>query len=470
MVVGVRYGAVVGVSGVVGVAAMVLGLVGASLPARAESCPRGTKTVVYRVRAGECLSEVAADHGVSIRKILQANPGVKADRVREGQELTICRPAPEKLKPCGTGRRWFEHKVRRGETLIEIANRYGVAVRSLVRSNQALGSRDQPLCAGQKLRVCAAPARALASKICGYLTRLHQHQVVPGEYLTAIASRYGVRRKELFRLNPRLRANPDRLRPGQRIRVCPDIPPRERRKIMHTVRSGDSLAAIARRYGLAAREVLSFQRGRLENPKALRRGQRLVIWFDGEVLPGYGVDGDGGALARGVQLPPSSHYTIKNPALSWGTSRTVALVQQAIARYRKRTPGATRVHVGDLSKHGGGPLPPHLSHQTGQDVDIAYVLKADGGKRWWFGRATKSNLDVRRSWALVKSFLDTGRVRYIFMDYRIQKMLYERARAEGMREDELEELFQYPRGQHRARGIIRASKGHDDHFHVRLDR
>jgi hypothetical protein len=59
---------------------------------------------------------------------------------------------------------------------------------------------------------------------------------------------------------------------------------------------------------------------------------------------------------------------------------------------------------------------------------------------------------------------------YDFMDYYIQRMLYERAKAGGMRGDELEELFQYPRGKGRARGIIRASKGHDDHFHVRLDR
>ncbi len=460
----VRYGAVVGVAAV-----LLLSLAGASGTARADGCPRGTKAIIHEVSAGECLSEVAADHGVTIRKLLRANPGVKPDRVREGQELTICQPEPEELKPCAPGRSWFTHKVQRGETLIEIANRYGVAVQSVVRSNKALGSSGDALREGQSLRVCTAPARAFASKACGYQTRLHQHEVVPGEYLTAIASRYGVRRKELFRLNPRLRANPNRLRPGQRIRVCPDIPPRERRKITHTVRRGDSVGAVARRYGLTVREVVSFQRGRLQNPKELRRGQRLVVWVDGEVMPGYGVDSEGGALARGVQLPPSAHYTIKNPSLSWGTSRTIALVQRAVARYRKRTRGAARVHVGDLSKHGGGPLPPHVSHQTGQDVDIAYVLQGEAGKGKRFRRATESNLDARRSWALVKAFLDTGRVRYVFMDYYIQKMLYERAKAEGMREDELEELFQYPRGKGRARGIIRASKGHDDHFHVRLD-
>lgn len=460
----VRYGTVV--SFVV----IELWLAGAGQTARAERCPRGTKSIVHKVRLGECLSDVAADYGVTVPKILQANPGLKPDRVREGQKITICELEPEKLKPCGRGRRWFSHKVRRGETLIEIANRYGVAVQSIVRSNPSLSSRADPLRAGQSLQLCAAPGRALASKVCGFLTRLHSHEVVPGEYLTAIASRYGVRRKELLRLNPQLRSHPDRLRPGQRIRVCPDIAPRERRRIAYTVRSGDSLAAIARRYGLTVREVIGFQRGRLKNPKALSPGQRLVVWIDGEVLPGYQIDSDGGALARGVQLPPSRHYTIKNQTLSWGAPRTVQLVQSAIGRYRNRFRGGPLVHVGDLSKHDGGPLPPHVSHQTGQDVDIAYVLLGEAGRNKKFQRATKSNLDARRSWALIKAFLDTDHVQYIFVDYYIQRMLYERAKAAGVRDDELEELFQYPRGTARARGIIRHSKGHDDHFHVRLSR
>jgi hypothetical protein len=37
-----------------------------------------------------------------------------------------------------------------------------------------------------------------------------------------------------------------------------------------------------------------------------------------------------------------------------------------------------------------------------------------------------------------------------------------------MSQDDLDELFQYPRGKNRTRGIIRHSKGHVNHFHVRF--
>ena len=57
---------------------------------------------------------------------------------------------------------------------------------------------------------------------------------------------------------------------------------------------------------------------------------------------------------------------------------------------------------------------------------------------------------------------------YLFVDYELQHLLYEEARAMGATEVQLERWFQYPYGRRAARGIIRHWKGHDDHFHVRF--
>jgi hypothetical protein len=109
---------------------------------------------------------------------------------------------------------------------------------------------------------------------------------------------------------------------------------------------------------------------------------------------------------------------------------------------------------------------PHASHQSGRDADIAYYTAGredtDG-----FVVATPENLDVRRTWYLIKSFLDSGQVRYIFMEYELQGVLYEYARRRGASAEELDRWFEYPR-QHTTRGIIRHARGHDDHFHVRF--
>jgi len=126
------------------------------------------------------------------------------------------------------------------------------------------------------------------------------------------------------------------------------------------------------------------------------------------------------------------------------------------------------VHVGDISKRGGGPFSPHISHQHGRDVDMGYVLKGNDAHETKFRGANAKNLDVARTWTLIKAFIDTDEVTYIFMDHRIQKLLYEYAQSRGVDEDTLDELFQYPRGRGRSHGIIRHWKGHSNHFHVRF--
>ena len=73
------------------------------------------------------------------------------------------------------------------------------------------------------------------------------------------------------------------------------------------------------------------------------------------------------------------------------------------------------------------------------------------------------------TWAFFnKAFVDTEDVRAVFLDYNLQKLLYEHARKQKVSESTLDVLFQYPRGKGRNYGIIRHWKGHKDHFHVRF--
>ena len=167
-----------------------------------------------------------------------------------------------------------------------------------------------------------------------------------------------------------------------------------------------------------------------------------------------------------LQLGPG--YVIKRPDNAWGTPRTVTAIQTAAKRYLDRGLGGPAVHVGDISKKSGGPLPPHLSHQDGRDVDVGYVLQGDVADVKRFVTATAGRLDVVRSWALLDAFLGTERVRYIFVDYGLQRLLYEHAKREGVEEERLDELFQYPRGSAAAKGVIRHWRGHANHFHVRF--
>jgi LysM repeat protein len=311
---------------------------------------------------------------------------------------------------------------------------------------------------------------------CGGRVPLYEHEIVDGDMLGSIAARYGVRMSEVQKLNPGLKANS--LRIGKKIKVCPEIAPRLREEFTYTVKSGDSLSKIGEKYGLLAKEIVKLQRGKLrqklEKDKSdLHPGDELTLIVDGGVLPEFAPKNeDRGTLKVGVQLEPGKGYFIKRPHLAYGTAMCVKAIKAALSRYRqtKVCKGGPDVHVGDISARGGGPLKGHMSHQKGIDVDVGLVLKGADADEVRFRTGNEGNLDVPRTWALIKAFVDNADVRAVFLDYRLQKLLYEHARKQKVPESKLDELFQYPRGKGRNFGIIRHWKGHKDHFHVRFRR
>lgn len=467
-----------------------LGLVlGASrAEAKGDDC---THTVV----SGQTLGHIANRHGVSTRDLIETNAALKKDPdlLSVGQQLDVCEakaraakrkagagsrdtsakdekaPAKKRRRSCGSGGEIVEHEVVSGDTLGKLTHDYAVTEKDIFRHNAELAKPPHMLRVGQTVEICVDGHRARTSRLCGHRTPIFQHEVVPGENLGQIAGRYGVRRSDLQRWNSRLRKNPDLLSVGQTVQVCPEIAPRERNRITYTVQSGDNLGEIAERYHLTARELERFQRGKLSDPSALRVGQKLAVWVDGGVVSGFGGDRDKGVLSSGIVLPPGKHYTVKWEAGAWGTNETIRAIQTGIAAYKGRMPGGPKVHIGDISRRGGGPFKPHRSHQHGRDVDIGYVLKGDDATEARFRGANEKNLDVARTWRLLMSFIETDDVVYVFVDYKLQKLLYEYARDQrGASEEFLDEIFQYPRGRRRAHGIIRHWKGHVNHFHVRF--
>ena len=356
-------------------------------PAEAGQCAKGRRAVNHEVAAGETLSKIASRYDVSVAAIEASNPKVNPRRLQIGQRLLVCKgtspskKSSSKKKRCGRNGRIVEHEVAKGETLSEIARDYSVSEKSVLARNSGLQGNPNKLRSGQSLLVCVDASRAVNAKSCGYRPPLHRHTIVPGDYIAEIASRYGVRRKDILKLNPKLAKNPNYLRPGNELVVCPDIPPRYRTEIEHTVKSGETFGEIAKRYDVTRRQLLRFQRGRLEDPSKLRTGQRLRVWVDAGLVPGFGAYGDDdGVLAVGVLLPTGYGYTTKPASLRWGTPRAVRLIQTAIGKYWSKNRGGPKIHVGDISRKGGGPLPPHRPHQPGLDVDSGFVLQ--GLARW----------------------------------------------------------------------------------------
>jgi len=284
-----------------------------------------------------------------------------------------------------------------------------------------------------------------------------------GDTLLKIAKRHKVTVSKLKRWN-RLRGT--RIRLGQKLKIYSLTPERPTRLIEYKIQRGDSLIKIAKKFNTTVSKIRKLNR--LRRRSRIRAGKMLKIRVEGPENPAVATGKPQyGKLVNGEQLKSGPGYYVKRPRNAWGTNETITMLMTVIPKVKKKWRRAKDVVIGDLSAKDGGHLAPHRSHQNGLDVDVGYYHK---GRRQMkgFKSATSANMDVEKSWYLMKAFIDTGQVDYIFVDYRLQAVLRRFAKRKGAKKAWLDNIFQYPKGRRRTRGLIRHSKGHRNHFHIRF--
>jgi murein DD-endopeptidase MepM/ murein hydrolase activator NlpD len=106
----------------------------------------------YTVQPGDNLTVIARRTGLTLKQLRAANRSVPhLDNLRAGSLLRV----PDAHKPATT------HKVRSGETLSTVAQRYHLSLGQLLRANPKL-SANKPVQAGKRLYI---PARRVASSL-----------------------------------------------------------------------------------------------------------------------------------------------------------------------------------------------------------------------------------------------------------------------------------------------------------------
>ena len=171
-----------------------------------------------------------------------------------------------------------------------------------------------------------------------------------------------------------------------------------------------------------------------------------------------------GALINGIQLPERDGWKRVDPLHAWGTQETIDYLTQAIGAVRAKFPNSHPLYVGHISARHGGPLSPHVSHQSGRDVDISYFYTGDQAR--WYRRAHANNLDRPRTWAFVKALITQTDVRLLLIDHSIQKLLQEHALQSGEDEAWVRSVFRGEPG--KLRPLIVHARGHATHLHVRF--
>jgi LysM repeat protein len=169
-------------------------------------------------------------------------------------------------------------------------------------------------------------------------------------------------------------------------------------------------------------------------------------------------------LFNAVSLPPDPRWVIAPGADSWGTSETISAIETAVETVHQVFPDTPPLFIGDISDRNGGRLKRHESHQGGRDVDFGFYYKP--GQGTWFVPGTSANLDLPRNWALLRGFLARTDVETIFLDTRVQRLLYQYALSIAEDKSWLDRVFQFSRGSREA--IVQHLPNHRTHYHVRF--
>ena len=184
-----------------------------------------TSSNTYTVKAGDSLWNIANKYGITVNELKSLN-NLTSNNLSIGQVLKI--PNQNNSNTSGN-----TYTVKSGDSLWKIANQYGITVNELKTLNNLTSDN---LTVGQALKI---PNQNNSN------TSSNTYTVKAGDSLWNIANKYGITVNELKSLN---NLTSDNLSIGQVLKVPAS-------GNTYIVKSGDSLWSIANRYGTTVSEL-----------------------------------------------------------------------------------------------------------------------------------------------------------------------------------------------------------------------
>ncbi len=257
-----------------------------------------SSSIKYTIKNGDSLWKISKKFNVSLSALLSVNHLSENAVIRPGDTLTIPQDSEE-----GVGGSWDENTnpkknhsvyiVERGDTLWSIARKYNVKVSTLASYNGI--SQESVLPIGKKILVPArsyTPSKKVTKStpvktISKSPAKAISYTVKRGDTLWSIARKYNVKVSTLASYNGI--SNLNRLKIGQRLRIPQggkgySAPPKKVSYLYYTVKRGDSLWSISRRFNVSLKTLMGLNG--LSEKSILRIGKTIKIPYRGSYSTG----------------------------------------------------------------------------------------------------------------------------------------------------------------------------------------
>lgn len=289
----------------------------------------------YTVQSGDTLSGIALKFSTTSNKLAQLNSISNPNLIYVGQRLLVNQSSNSNSSSSGqssstttnTETSAASYTVKSGDTLSGIASQYNTTVNQIVSLNQL--SNPNLIYVGQVLKLKnSQTTNSSSSSSSTAATTVGTYTVKAGDTLSAIASRYSTSSSTLASLNSL--SNPNLIYVGQVLKVSSNASTSSSTSssanstvttaASYTVKAGDTLSAIAAKYGTTYQALASTNS--ISNPNDIYVGQVIKV--------------SATATAASSQAASSTNsngsYTVKSGDTLYGIALANGLNWQTLAK------------------------------------------------------------------------------------------------------------------------------------------
>lgn len=242
----------------------------------------GEEWITHKIRNGETLSHISIKYGVSVRNLKKWN-NLSTSRIRAGKKLHIYTGSAKNVAYSGntgsqststvpTGQ-YVSYKIRKGDTISQIAEKHGVSSSQLRKWNNIRGNK---IVAGKTLKIYGKNVAAtdVSNK------EVIEYKIKRGDTVGGIALKYRVSISELkawnnLKGNNIIAGETLKIYRGRKASTKVASNSKPEKKVSYVVKKGDTIGQIAEKHKVRTSDIRSWNN--IQGNKIVV-GQSLVIY------------------------------------------------------------------------------------------------------------------------------------------------------------------------------------------------